>query len=504
MKYYVRSGNKTYGPVEENKIRAKIAKGFFSPDCMVSVDRQEWKPLPTETPRPTVSAFHKAAAAFSGGSDAAAAPPPRIRMARPIVDDGGDDVGAAGPQPEEEEPVMPRAVDDGDSRSFKFRSLAICGSFLISLIIVIVGASFGYKVINNSGKSTGTSAPVGRRGPGGRKKTSVPSQPKRPQPDKSQPGKLAQNFEEVCANYQNAVGVVVVTLEDSDGKLLTKIGGFDVNCYEPIGTAFAVAGNKFVTNCHVAYGIKDQKSDVVNGILARIVIVAARKSGVKTEDQLNIFIERNKDDIEKVRRYLQEKVRVRNVEIRLSHSDGKSLQVTGVQIHPRYKADSNETGNAEFDVAILTTAKSAPVYFRRADTQTLHQLSPGRKVAYLGFPMEGLSNDGGLNINKPEATFKDGTINKVTDFNNVHGEAKNNKSITHSIPATGGASGSPIFLENGEVVAVLWGGSISIDGRGNRTASAAQHNFAVRIDSLDMVEEEKIHDINSWLGGNKK
>lgn len=42
MKYYVKNAGKTYGPVEENVIRRKIADGFFSRECLVSVDRNEW------------------------------------------------------------------------------------------------------------------------------------------------------------------------------------------------------------------------------------------------------------------------------------------------------------------------------------------------------------------------------------------------------------------------------------------------------------------------------
>ena len=91
----------------------------------------------------------------------------------------------------------------------------------------------------------------------------------------------------------------------------------------------------------------------------------------------------------------------------------------------------------------------------------------------------------------------------MTDFDDAHGEARNNKAITHSIPTVGGASGSPVFLENGEVVAVAWGGNFNFDENGNRTASAAQHNFAVRIDSLEVVEEEHVHDIREWLGEGK-
>lgn len=42
MKYFVSNGGKIYGPIDEAKVRRKIAEGFFSRDCLVSLDRQEW------------------------------------------------------------------------------------------------------------------------------------------------------------------------------------------------------------------------------------------------------------------------------------------------------------------------------------------------------------------------------------------------------------------------------------------------------------------------------
>ena len=42
MKYYVKNDGKIYGPVDEAKIKSKIAEGFFSRECLVSADRIEW------------------------------------------------------------------------------------------------------------------------------------------------------------------------------------------------------------------------------------------------------------------------------------------------------------------------------------------------------------------------------------------------------------------------------------------------------------------------------
>jgi len=464
MKYYIKCEGRIYGPAEENKIAEKIASGFFSGSCMVSSDRENWEQIP-----PNLEA-----AAESVGSPAVGAP-------------RADSNNAAPRRPSNAIPTLRplrpglRPAAPGRAKNRKWIvPVVIVGAVLFFAILLVVGIVLSWVLV---AKSTPTSGANGRRGRIERK--AYRGSPR------------AKSFEEVCAHYQSAVGVVVVTLEDAEGKLLTKIGDFPVDCDHPIGTAFAIGENEFVTNCHVAYSVKNAKSGALADILLKVYISEAKRQGVKSEEEFVEFCKKNREAIEKDRKYLQENIRVRKVEIRLAHSDGMTLPVTGVQIHPRYKT-SSPTG--EFDLAILHTAKNTPTYFKIADTDILYNLHQGQRIAYLGFPMENLADDGGLNLERPEATFKSGTINKITDFNNVHSDPRHNRSLTHDIPTVGGASGSPVFLENGEVIAVVWGANHNFDEAGKRTASAAQHNFAVRVDSLDAVKEEKVHDINDWLG----
>ena len=69
--------------------------------------------------------------------------------------------------------------------------------------------------------------------------------------------------------------------------------------------------------------------------------------------------------------------------------------------------------------------------------------------------------------------------------------------IRHNLPATGGASGSPIFAPNGEVVGILFAGNILLDSYCKekqkaakkdpgicRMPNAAMINFAERADLL--------------------
>ena len=103
--------------------------------------------------------------------------------------------------------------------------------------------------------------------------------------------------------------------------------------------------------------------------------------------------------------------------------------------------------------------------------------------------MENLDNNN-INLDKPAATMQSGIISNVTDFKRC--EQKDpaaNVFIRHNLPATGGASGSPIFTTDGKVVAMLYGGNVNFKKEsGERTPSAAQINFAVRIDLLHEVK----------------
>tara|TARA_Y100001933_G_C18919121_1_gene530245 strand:+ start:341 stop:706 length:366 start_codon:yes stop_codon:yes gene_type:complete len=67
------------------------------------------------------------------------------------------------------------------------------------------------------------------------------------------------------------------------------------------------------------------------------------------------------------------------------------------------------------------------------------------------FPTEKMNN---VNLSNPIATMQTGII---TSFSNYYMENKAPKYlIRHNLPATGGASGSPMFAPNGEVVAIHW------------------------------------------------
>ncbi len=316
-------------------------------------------------------------------------------------------------------------------------------------------------------------------------------------------------FEDVVKNYESCVGLVVATAEDASGKPLN-IQGRDLSTL-PIGTAFAIGKNMFATNCHVAYSLKDSSNDIGSRAFSIIfpllvqdfINLANRKRiHINSDDDLFRFIDTDQDAnkmFNEICITLKENIKISKIEIRLSNKEDIPLQVTSVKVHPKYKPLNNDYQNAEYDIAILYTQKKTNKWFKLASNKTLYKLKTAQKIGYIGFPMEGLLAAGGIDVDNPIATFKSGTINKITNaqFRNV--DDKSNRCITHDIPTTGGASGSPIFLENGQVIAILWGMNVSsISEDGSRISSAVQQNFATRIDVLEDLKFSEIIPIDQW------
>ncbi len=452
MMFYIKSNGKIYGPTDEEKIKFYVKSGFFSLSSQTSTDLQKWQPLDL--------------------GDAITNEAPTLTLS-----------------PENEVPHSQRRPTKTAPAPTRPRKLSLVQATCIAggvilLILLLCAGGIIYMLYSNSDNSRKESSP---------KTAKLFSKPIK--------GKtLPNNFKQVCQQYQGAVGVVVVTLEDSKGELLTKFGEWELNPILPIGTAFAIGKDKFATNSHVAYALKNQKDGMAGYLLKCFLLDQAQSKGIElnTEEDLFKYYQKNKKEADKEFKLLAEHIRIRCVEIRLAHSNGRSLSISSIQVHSRYSPEK-AFKNSEYDVAILTTSETIDTVFPIASKEKLYSLEIGQEIAYLGFPMQGLSSNGNIDIDKPEATFKSGTINKITDFNNVFSKPELNKSIIHDIPSTGGASGSPIFLPTGEIIAILWGGSVF----NGYLPSAVQHNYAVRIDALDAVKNQPMHKLRDWIGEKK-
>lgn len=163
-------------------------------------------------------------------------------------------------------------------------------------------------------------------------------------------------------------------------------------------------------------------------------------------------------------------------------------------IHPDF---GKELVNAEgktpevgaYDVALLRIEGSAPKVWKIADRAKLETLASGYRIAFLGFPMELLLGNG-VNRENPVANMQSGIITSTTDFWLGKSHYEERLLINHNLPATGGASGSPLFDKDGEVVGVLFGVNVITDFeidpetktiKARRIPNPAQVNFGQRV-----------------------
>lgn len=259
-------------------------------------------------------------------------------------------------------------------------------------------------------------------------------------------GDSDEQLRRVAAEHEAAIGVVAVATTDGP---------------RPFGTAWAVDEQTFATNAHVL----DE------------VIAYAKRGGA-----CYILINRRPD-----------------LRFRITAGIGHPRAgESALGIHGKPPAVP------PYDVALLTIEGRAPKTLRLAGEAKLRSLSSGTRVAFLGFPMENLAN-GGVDAYEPVANMQSGIITSVSDFWLGQGRFETQHLLSHNLAATGGASGSPIFDVDGEVVGLLSAGNLQMavtvrthitfdKAQGTskevdtlvkqRMPSAALINFAQRVDLL--------------------
>nr|WP_321395895.1 serine protease [uncultured Desulfobacter sp.] len=224
----------------------------------------------------------------------------------------------------------------------------------------------------------------------------------------------------------------------------------------PIGTAWLYKTDVLATNAHVAMGIASTLKTLAENKL----------SGVPY--------------------YLPNKTK------------GKFIRIIDLAVHPSYgKTPVDMNGKApvnEPDVALLRIEEKLPSPLCVADTDTLRSLKPGDTIQYIGFPMENLAG-GNVNVNNVVATTKTGTIAAMSDWWLGDSGPDANKLIRHDMGLTGGASGSPIFNKNGQVIGLVNAMNaipiVKLKNNGEpyfeRSPNASMVNFGVRADLIDAV-----------------
>ncbi len=237
---------------------------------------------------------------------------------------------------------------------------------------------------------------------------------------------------------------------------------------QPVGTAFAVGPSHFATNAHV---------------------VAAVAELMKEQDA--------------------------TVHVVMNRAPESRFLVRGLHVHSRAgekitSPEGRTPTTLPWDVGILTIEGSVETHLNIAAVDKLKALDSGSRIAYIGFPMEGLQG-GGVDASHPVANMQSGIVTSVTDIWLAKADYQNRYLVQHNLGITGGASGSPVFDADGDVVALISSMNVGFtvrevsvpgppDAKGRRTErsafvpvrspSAAMVNFAQRADLVNVVLEE--------------
>lgn len=155
--------------------------------------------------------------------------------------------------------------------------------------------------------------------------------------------------------------------------------------------------------------------------------------------------------------------------------------------HPRYHKPVTSISE---DVGLLFVRKDLPKQVTLASQEALAKLESGDRMYTYGFP-------GRLaRVHSPNATLAQGIVGRLTKLNGDHGSFRQNLLLQHSAFTSGGTSGSPIFDEQGRVIAINAGGYVESGtmkvmdpntgtSRSLRVAKQLSgYNFGIRVDVL--------------------
>ncbi len=258
-----------------------------------------------------------------------------------------------------------------------------------------------------------------------------------------------EKIRQAAKKYEQALGLVVVPGEDG-------AQGF--------GTAWAVGPQMFATNAHIALPVM--------GML---------------EDGRDVFVITNK-------------------------SPDRKYRVLRAVAHPAFlkqhlNMDGKPPAAPTYDVGLLMVDGDPPVKLPLASKEKLYALDSGHRVAFLGFPMENL-NAGNVDVHYPVATMQSGIITAVTDPWLAEAAPEKAILIRHNLPSAGGASGSPVFDVDGEVVGVHSAGNYTmgvnadtgyeLKAEAREKAKELQKKFIPKLQVQGLSDEEKQKIIASY------
>jgi len=266
---------------------------------------------------------------------------------------------------------------------------------------------------------------------------------------------------------------------------------------------------------------KEFRQADLDRLAAAVYLVARNEGGVEEAEATAWAFEAGDPETGKpgmlaTNAHVTEAIKGREKEFFLVGPSGEKIEIKKVISHPGYSAfKSYKTTQGttrwgeftpldlinEYDVGIIEVDPSVnlPEALKVASPEELEALTPGTPVASMGFPVEGLA--GGDTIIDAPAALRYGFIGSLTDVFMVRAEPEHRLLIQHSVPVTGGVSGSPLIGPSGKVIGIVNGGNTSVlKNKGEamnaklRIPSAALINFAQRADLLEALKNGDAED----------
>ncbi len=256
--------------------------------------------------------------------------------------------------------------------------------------------------------------------------------------------------------------------------------------------------------------------DATKALQAAVYLVAKKEGGGETPEATAWAFASDKLA---TNAHVTEAIKGHEKEFELIAPNGDRINIKSVMSHPAYLIFSNYKGTQgklrwgkfkpldlinEYDVGIIEPETPLPVdpvtgkpaTLELAPEDHVEALEPGAAVASVGFPTENVVAST-VAVEAP-ATLHFGNISSLTDVFMCRADKDHRLLIQHSVPVTGGASGSPLIDSSGKVIGIVNGGNTTVFKDEKQSAndklripSAVLINFAQRIDSLeDLVDGE--------------
>lgn len=160
------------------------------------------------------------------------------------------------------------------------------------------------------------------------------------------------------------------------------------------------------------------------------------------------------------------------------------FDIVGTEMHPRYR-DEKKRSNTP-DVALLKVDGKMPKKVTLASEAELLAIGPGDDAYVLGFPGRV------MDPSNPVATFLKGSVGRTTNLDGESVSARTASLIQHNAVTRGGNSGSPIFNQYGNVIAIHTAHiddeeEVRISGKKTKVVDSSPFRLGMRIDLLKKV-----------------